>query len=320
MTFKGDPNLEIEQIGLIAEAVNQIDPRLVSVDNNGLPKAIKWENLTAVLIKAVQEQQAEIDELQVSLPPDAADLPDLAVIDNPDLDIETLVVRQAATFYGTIYVKGEAMFEHKVVFKDDVEVEGKLYLSADQAGTVVLPAGATSTEVVFGGEFKNVPKVVANLATSLLNDSTTTDDLKLFVNWRITGKTTKGFRIVLQAPAENNVTFDWLALGLNSNGEPPVISEFVISRDTVGVGVPVELWAKVTDPDTEEGNLTYTWQINPQIGTIDGNSGLVYWTVDQADADTDVTITVTVSDGSHSASQSKNIRVLAGSRPPPPAA
>ncbi|OGY50106.1 MAG: hypothetical protein A3J59_04800 [Candidatus Buchananbacteria bacterium RIFCSPHIGHO2_02_FULL_56_16] len=312
-TFKGDPNLEIEQIGLIAEAVNQIDPRLVSVDNNGLPKAIKWENLTAVLIKAVQEQQAEIDELQVSLPPDAADLPDLAVIDNPDLDIETLVVRQAATFYGTIYVKGEAMFEHKVVFKDDVEVEGKLYLSADQAGTVVLPAGATSTEVVFGGEFKSVPKVVASLATSFANDTAATDDLGLFVNWRIAAKTARGFRIVLQAPAEKNVTYDWLAIGLNSQGEPPVISEFVVSRDTVGVGIPVELWAKVTDSDTAEADLTYTWQISPQIGTVDGNSGLVYWTVDQADADTDVTITVTVSDGSHSASQSKNIRVLAGS-------
>jgi hypothetical protein len=42
-------------VGLIAEQVQQLDPRLVVLDASGTPFTVRYENLTAVLAKAIQE-------------------------------------------------------------------------------------------------------------------------------------------------------------------------------------------------------------------------------------------------------------------------
>lgn len=53
-----------EQVGLIAEDVNDVDKRLVGFDDKGEVHSVKYENLTAILVKGMQEQQKEIDELK----------------------------------------------------------------------------------------------------------------------------------------------------------------------------------------------------------------------------------------------------------------
>lgn len=54
-----------EQIGLMAEDVFRVDPRLVSLETDGSsPHAVRYQQLTAVLVKAIQEQQYEISELR----------------------------------------------------------------------------------------------------------------------------------------------------------------------------------------------------------------------------------------------------------------
>lgn len=59
-----DPTLLGVQVGLIAEDVAKVDARLVSVEHNGSPHAVRYQQLTAVLIKAVQEQQQQIEQLK----------------------------------------------------------------------------------------------------------------------------------------------------------------------------------------------------------------------------------------------------------------
>ena len=49
-----------KQIGVIAQEIEQVLPELVVTDNEGF-KAVKYENLTPLLIEAVKEQQAIID-------------------------------------------------------------------------------------------------------------------------------------------------------------------------------------------------------------------------------------------------------------------
>ena len=189
----------------------------------------------------------------------------------------------------------------QVVFEKDIDVKGKIYVTSDQAGTVSIRSGATSTEIVFATEYDTVPKI------------TVTPQIKLSgKEYWVSDKTTRGFRINSDV-AEVDIPFDWIAFGARGDGgQPPVIDDLITSLDTVGIGIPVELWAKVTDPDTKESDLTYRWRLDPGMGTISGTTGLVYWSVDQALTEhTDVTVTVTVSDGSHSVSQSKVIRVLA---------
>lgn len=55
------------QVGLVAEDVQQVDPRLVALDDKGDPRGVRYMQMTAVLIKAIQEQQAEIDGLKRQL-------------------------------------------------------------------------------------------------------------------------------------------------------------------------------------------------------------------------------------------------------------
>jgi len=49
-------------LGLIAEEVAEVEPRLAVVNSKGKTEGVKYMNLTAVLVRAVQEQQAEIKE------------------------------------------------------------------------------------------------------------------------------------------------------------------------------------------------------------------------------------------------------------------
>lgn len=52
------------QVGLVAEDVQKVDPRLVALDDKGDPRGVRYMQLTAVLVKAIQQQQAEIAYLK----------------------------------------------------------------------------------------------------------------------------------------------------------------------------------------------------------------------------------------------------------------
>ena len=52
----------LEQVGFIAQEVEEVIKELVSTDNRGM-KGLSYGQLTAVLVKAIQELKAEIDEL-----------------------------------------------------------------------------------------------------------------------------------------------------------------------------------------------------------------------------------------------------------------
>lgn len=56
-----------QDIGLIAEEVAKADPLLVTRDRNGNIQGVKYDQLSAVLIKAMKEQQAMIDSLKLQI-------------------------------------------------------------------------------------------------------------------------------------------------------------------------------------------------------------------------------------------------------------
>lgn len=66
--LKDDPLHVGRQVGLGAQQVAKVDPRLVAIydrgPNIGTPKGVRYEQLTAVLVKAVQQEQAEIEGLR----------------------------------------------------------------------------------------------------------------------------------------------------------------------------------------------------------------------------------------------------------------
>ena len=66
-TYKNDQNRLGEQVGFIAEDVEKVDRRLVAYNAEGQPQTVRYENAVAVLAKAIQEQQQQIDDLKKKL-------------------------------------------------------------------------------------------------------------------------------------------------------------------------------------------------------------------------------------------------------------
>ena len=52
--------------GLIAEEVAEVNPLLVSVDEDNTPNGIRWSHVTSLLVNSIQEQQREIDALKMA--------------------------------------------------------------------------------------------------------------------------------------------------------------------------------------------------------------------------------------------------------------
>lgn len=52
------------QVGFIADEVQKVDPRFVSFDSDGEAHAVRYQQMTALLVKAVQEQQKQINALK----------------------------------------------------------------------------------------------------------------------------------------------------------------------------------------------------------------------------------------------------------------
>lgn len=73
--LQSNPNYSTEQVGFIADAVQKIDPRLVTVEtattsfegttySPGTVQSVRYENMTALLAAAIQAQQNEIASLK----------------------------------------------------------------------------------------------------------------------------------------------------------------------------------------------------------------------------------------------------------------
>jgi hypothetical protein len=203
--------------GFIAQEVKEIIPEVVYGKEGGY--GLNYSILTALLAKGIQEQQQQIDLLSSNLDLSVNDSVSEDIVDLPvtesDPQFNTLRVVGATDFYGTITVIGEAGFISKVTFEKDVEIKGKLYVSADQAGTAKISAGETSVEVNFEGEYEVIPKVVASLS-----------GVKA-VFYGIEDKATTGFRIVINEPFIEDLEFDWIALAVKDKIEAQeIIEEF----------------------------------------------------------------------------------------------
>ena len=217
--------------GFIAQEVKEIIPEVVYGKAGGY--GLNYSILTALLAKGIQEQQQQIDLLSSNLDLSINDSVSEDIVDLPvtesDPQFNTLRVVGATDFYGTVTVVGEAGFISKVTFEKDVEIKGKLYVSADQAGTTKIPAGETTVEIKFEGEYEVIPKVVANLIDD--EDETT------FVNWKIIRKSVIGFTVVLQQAVNKDLEFDWIALAVKDKAEAQEIieeSEPAIGNDDSG--------------------------------------------------------------------------------------
>ena len=65
--FDYAPGQRSWQLGFTAEQAASVDPRLITYEESGQPHAFRYEQYVAVLTRAIQEQQEQIDELRREL-------------------------------------------------------------------------------------------------------------------------------------------------------------------------------------------------------------------------------------------------------------
>jgi hypothetical protein len=172
------------KIGLIAEEVQQVLPDVVAYDKDGRPDSVNYEFMVANLIKGIQQQQVQINNLRTGLWSGG-------LVSN-DTTFASLV-----TFNAGVRFKSDATFDGNTTFNGSVTV------NSSTAGSVTIPRGTTELVVNFKQPYLAIPNVTATASD--------------FVALRIQEKTPRSFKIVLAQPQARDISVDWIALQAQIN-------------------------------------------------------------------------------------------------------
>jgi hypothetical protein len=161
-------------------------------------------------------------------------------LDNGNLNLANaslsggLQVGGDATFAGLTTFQKLATFIARVVFKQDVEIDGHLTVGTDTAGYASLRPGEISVHINFARAYDSVPIVSANVTTGQFDVTT------------VTNVTPNGFDISLASPAITATGFSWTAIAVN-NPQTATNPEVQASDQTVPADSPVTVPATASN-------------------------------------------------------------------------
>ena len=168
----GDSNAEL---GFIAQDMQQYFPELVA-PAFGNYLGIKYDKLTAVLAKAIQEQQTEIQSFS---------------------SLNNNIVIGSSTTSTDLTVAGNL----KVI--KNVEIKGHAYFSDDSIGKAKILSGADTTHISFAEQYA-MPPIVTISPLDFVG-----------AEYRVGTTTVSGFDIVLSTSSAHDVSFNWHAFATN---------------------------------------------------------------------------------------------------------
>ena len=137
-----------------------------------------------------------------------------------EIKTESLKVTGQTVLGGGLMVNTIGSDDSVLQLLGDVEFFGRPYFNRDMGGTAIIKKDAKAVEIIFDKEYIEAPSVVASI--SFADEATTTLEAKqsaVFDNdlkFVVTKRTTKGFVILLNKPATNDVTFMWMALAIKN--------------------------------------------------------------------------------------------------------
>ncbi len=159
----GDNGLS-PQFGLIAEEVNIVDSRLTTLDKDGQPNAVRYDFLAPILIKAIQEQQLQINSLMGSTTSSVSSSGFLQNIFNQFLDFLSSAVAKVKTLF-----VGELQVDDRLKVGGEVCVDD-ICVSKDQFKQMLLNAGGSVGNI---DQEIQIPSNFDNSTTTPLNSDTT---------------------------------------------------------------------------------------------------------------------------------------------------
>jgi hypothetical protein len=165
--------------------------------------------------------------------------------DSSKLTSDSLEVKNESIFYGMVQfldsltarnliVTEWARFLSEVLFKGEVEFEGRATFNKDTAGFALIKQGVSEVEVKFEKEYAQIPLINASIT---LDDNLSEQDKALLgpkelqekiasqsaleeqilasdIKYIITKRTVKSFFIKLNKPAPSDIKFSWSALSI----------------------------------------------------------------------------------------------------------
>lgn len=168
------------------------------------------------------------------------------------MTVRNLIVDQLATFLGNVVFSGEVFFEESPTFNNDT------------AGIAVIKKGSKSIEVLFEKEYESAPMINANLTLDEVSPMPSEElenltkrqealEARLFkanVRYVITKRSNKGFVILLDKKAEEDVAFSWIAVRVDNpvvrkgNGDKSTPKETYIKEN----GRPISSYPSILVP------------------------------------------------------------------------
>ena len=191
-----------KHIGFIAQEVLPIIPEVVH--RLGGVYGMDYGSLTAVLVEAVKEQQAQIQALTIGMTSSSAS------------------VLQQLTVNGST----ATVFVDKITFKNHVT------FGEDTVGQAKILTGATSTYIGFVDAYDNLP--VITVTPVGLHE----------VYFGVENATTTGFEIIINKPLAKDITFNWNAFAADklkihaSDGTVSEIKIVMMADGTMSVPEP----------------------------------------------------------------------------------
>lgn len=124
-----------------------------------------------------------------------------------------LVVSGPVRFDGQSIFAALAEFHGQAVFKDQVTFGAHTVFGQDAGGTAVIKQGADRVDVQFTRPYTHIPRIVASLKAQPGTEELL---LKSGYSYLTTNITAKGFTIVLNKPALQDISLDWLATSIKN--------------------------------------------------------------------------------------------------------
>ena len=194
-----------------------------------------------VITNQISSLQEKLDKSKVaasgSSPPPVATGKSLNI---NDLTAVNLVALAQLSVKGGLSVDKEARFNGKTVFQllaefnGPAKFNGEVSFNSDAGGTARIKKDAKKVNVKFTKEYSSLPIITANYLFKGADSDADEVSLQRLLDggysFTVSQTTTKGFSIVLNKPATEDVNFTWLATLINNpqisqTGEPPSSSQ-----------------------------------------------------------------------------------------------
>lgn len=123
-----------------------------------------------------------------------------------------------------LFVNGMSDFVGNVIFHNNATFKKHVNFASDSAGVVTVKKGDQKVDVIFTQEYSNSPIVTTSIALDHMDDADIASasatalfgqDYKVLV----VQKSTKGFTILLNKPASDDLHISWTAIGVDENGK-----------------------------------------------------------------------------------------------------